>query len=220
MGTKTHADIEVDTHTNPRNRRGRRSPEGTRARIVTLTRALIAQKGLSGIKARTIASEAGLSVGTVYNMFGHLDDLVRLANGQTYDSLQANQTKALAAARSVGASPRVELHALADAYLDWVVGHHALWSATLAFNRERQGEAPDWYRAKEMGLLGIIEDALTDFPKAMSEAERHTAARALWSSIHGIVTMAMGARALLIPPDEITAQMRIIVDAVAATLEA
>ena len=203
---------------NPLSLRGRRKPSGTRDRIVTLARNIIAQGGLSELKARRVAQEAEVSVGTVYNLFGHLDDLVRLANAQTYDSLFAHQTDALARARADGLPVRAQLHALAQAYLVWVGEHHSLWSAALAFNRERQGEAPDWYRDKELSLLAIIEDALSGLPSDLPEARRATAARALWAGIHGNVMLAMGRSALLQPTEQIEAQMRLIVDGVVGAL--
>ena len=199
-------------------RRGRKSPSGTRARILTLTRSLIAQGGLSAVKARKIADEADVSVGTIYNMFGPLDDLVRQANAETYDALFIHQRAALDAARSEESAPRHHLQALANAYLDWVRDNHVMWAATLAFNRERHGEAPDWYREKEVALLQIVEDALGDFENGPRDEARAILARALWSSIHGIVSNAMGAKALLVPEENIRAQMHLIVNAIGEQL--
>ncbi|MEM9599506.1 MAG: TetR/AcrR family transcriptional regulator [Pseudomonadota bacterium] len=198
--------------------RGRKAPDGTRDRIIHLTRERLAAGGLSDIKARPIAAAAGISVGTIYNMFGHLDDLVRLANGQTYDDLFAHQQAALQQARHSGRSPTEQLHALAHAYLDWIGDHHVLWSATLAFNQERMDSAPTWYRQKEQALLALIEQVLDDFPCPFEETMRLQTARALWASIHGIVSMAMGQRALLLPIEEIHVQIDIVVEAVAKTL--
>lgn len=198
---------------------GRRPAAETQERILELTTDLMAAEGLSAIKARTIAAQAGVSVGTIYNMFGDLDDLVRLANGRTYDDLYAHQRDALSQTRGAGHTPTEQLYALAHAYLEWVTQHHLLWSATLAFNRERMDTAPDWYREKETALLGIIEDALDDFPVTFQGQMRLHTARALWASIHGIVGMAMGTKTLLLPEAEIDMQMWIVIRAVAGALE-
>ncbi|WP_377886621.1 TetR/AcrR family transcriptional regulator [Algimonas porphyrae] len=199
--------------------RGRKAPDGTRERVIALTRDLMAADGLSSVKARPIAASAGVSVGTLYNMFGHLDDLVRLANGQTYDDLFAHQQGALDRARKAMQTPRRQLYTLAHAYLEWVGDHHTLWSATLAFNQDRMDSAPSWYRQKERALLAIIEQALEDFPIRFDGDRRLHTARALWASIHGIVSMAMGTRTLLLPVEDIEVQIEIVVDAVARTLK-
>jgi hypothetical protein len=88
----------------------------------------------------------------------------------------------------------------------------------LAFNRERHGEAPDWSREKEVALLQIVEDALADFENGPRDEARAILARALWSSIHGIVSNAMGAKALLVPVEDVRAQMHLIVTAVSDQL--
>lgn len=199
--------------------RGRKTPDGTRERIIGLTRDLMAVDGLSSLKVRAIAASTGVSVGTIYNMFGHLDDLVRLANGQTYDDLFTHQQNALLRARDAEQSPRHQLYALAHAYLEWVSDHHTLWSSTLAFNQDRMDSAPAWYRQKEQSLLAIIEEALEDFPICFDGDMRLHTARALWASIHGIVSMAMGTRTLLLPVEDIEVQIEIVVDAVARTLK-
>ena len=178
---------------------------------------MIVEKGLAEVKARVIAKAAHTSVGTVYNLFGHLDDLVREINGETYDDLHATVTGALTRSRSAGETARQQLLALADAYLSWVEANHSLWSATLTFNRSRP-QSPDWYSAKEVALLDVIADALTAFSK-LDEGERHSHARALWASVHGIVTMAMGRSGLTHPSAEVKGQYGLVINAVADFLD-
>ena len=60
----------------------------------------IADHGLSGLKARALADEAGCAVGAIYNVVADLDELVLLANARTLVALE----KALGAAASVRAS--------------------------------------------------------------------------------------------------------------------
>ena len=44
-------------------------------------------EGLRGLTARRIAAEIGYSVGTLYNVFVNLDDLIIHLNGSTLDQL-------------------------------------------------------------------------------------------------------------------------------------
>ena len=66
--------------------------------------------------------------------------------------------------------------------------------------------------------MSIIEDALGGFAAAPTDAERAVAARALWASIHGVVSISMGAREMLLPREDIEAQMEWIVGPVADRL--
>ena len=198
-------------------KRGRQPDPDLRLRILEVARDIITESGLDGLKARIVAKAAGTSVGTLYNTTGPIEDLVRLINAETYDDLYAVQTRALAAAREVGASPTMQLHALADSYLDWVGTHQRQWLATLSYNRARREAPPDWYQSKERALLGIVEDALQGFADLDTDQCR-IMAQALWASVHGIVTMAVGDGFWMVPVEQTRRQMALIIDAVADQL--
>ena len=176
-------------------------------------------KGLDGIHARTLAARAGISVGSIYNLFSDLDELTRIVNAKTYDELYADVSDALNSAREAGHSPRDQMLALAERYLNYVEHHQTRWLAVLAFNRSRTEPPPRWYLEKELALFRVIENAIEAFPKASDAKIRHNNARALWASVHGIVTIAVADGFLMQPIDAVWAQIQIIVNAVAASLE-
>ena len=190
-----------------------------REAVIQATLKAMAAKGLEGLKARPIAQRAGISVGSIYNLFGDLDELTRIVNGRTYDDLFARETAALEAARAAEKSPREQLLALAAAYLDFVETHQTLWLAVLAFNRGRTELPPRWYLEKELSLLLIIQDALGAFAKAADPRVCRLHARALWASIHGIATLAVADGFMMQPIDEVWEQMEIVISAVADALQ-
>lgn len=198
---------------------GRKSlaPE-VRDRAILATRDVLSEHGLDGLKARIIANKAGVSVGSIYNLFGDLDALARLANASTYDDLFEVESNALACSQERQENPEDQMMALASAYLDFVVANQSRWLTVLAFNRSRSEVPPDWYLAKEAKLLEIIEDALLAFPGTKDDATRKIYARALWASIHGIVTIAVADGFLMQPVEDVREQIRIIVTAVADAL--
>jgi len=183
------------------------------------TKAMTTQ-GLDGIHARVIAQHAGVSVGTIYNLYGDLDTLIRQLNAKTYDALFAVVDSALSKAVEAQKPPRYQLLDLAHAYLDFVEHHQRPWLAVLAFNRSQTEPPPKWYLEKEQILFHVIEKALNDFPKARADQQlRHNHARALWASVHGIVTIAVADGFLMQPIEAVWTQIQIIVNAVAQTLE-
>ena len=109
--------------------------------------------------------------------------------------------------------------ALAARYLDYVETHQTRWLAVLAFNRSQTVSPPTWYLEKEIALFKVIEDALEAFPKAKDNRVRHNNSRALWASVHGIVTIAVADGFLMQPIKAVWEQIQIIVNAVAASLE-
>ena len=191
-----------------------------REAVIEAARQAMEESGLEGIKARPIAQTAGISVGSIYNLFGDLDALVRVVNGRTYDELFAIEMGALEEARNASETPRAQLLALAGAYLRFVEAHQTRWQGTLAFNRGQSEPPPRWYMEKELALFRIIEDALAEFPGAGDANIRRLNARALWASIHGIVTIAVADGFLMQPIEDVWKQIEIIVHAVATTLEA
>jgi AcrR family transcriptional regulator len=190
-----------------------------REAVVEAARKAMDSKGLEGVKARPIAQRAGISVGSIYNLFGDLDAVVRAVNGKTYDELYAIEMKALEDARAAGKDPREQMLALAEAYLDFVESHQTRWQATLAFNRGQTESPPRWYVEKELALFRIIEDALAAFPGVADANRRRLHARALWASIHGIVTIAVADGFLMQPIEDVWDEIRIVVNAVARSIE-
>ena len=198
--------------------RKRFEPEIREHVIKAATRA-IESKGLEGLKARPIAQRAGISVGSIYNLFGDLEALTRIVNGRTYDALYNIERRVLEDARRDGKSSRAQMMDLAAAYLEFVETHQSSWLAALSFNRNQTGPAPQWYLDKEQALFKIIEDAIATFPGAKDIEVRKNYARALWASIHGIVTVAVADGFLMQPIANVWAQIQIIVNAVAGALE-
>jgi len=190
-----------------------------REKVISAAAIVIEQNGLGGLKARTIARRAAISVGSVYNLFGGLDDLIRIVNGRTYDDLHKAITQALEKSQTGGDSPRQQMLALAAAYLEFVRTHQMRWQSVLAFNRARKETPPTWYLQKELDLLGIIENAVTPFPGVKDAEHKALIARALWASIHGIVTIAVADGFHMQPLDTVSKQIHLIVTAVAISLE-
>ena len=193
--------------------------EAMRARALDEARDLMREGGPDRVKARVLALRLGVSVGTVYNLFGQLDELFLQLNAQVYDELLTAVSAARSEAEAAGAAARGQMLALSRAYLRFVAENAELWTGVLAYNRRAAAAPPVWYRKKELALLGVIADTIAGFPGAASEAERGIATRGLWAAVHGIVTISVARGGLLAPEDEVRAQLDLVVDAVADRLE-
>ncbi len=164
--------------------------EEVRERALEIAARLMAAEGSEGLKARAVAKEAGVSVGTLYNIFGDLDDLQRLVNMRLLGELGRHSEAAMRDMRARGVTGvRERLVGLARAYFDFVRAHATQWQALLAFNnRIPLADQPDWYAARFDLLFEIIEEVLRDTPLDANRTQRDVAARAIWASVHGIVT--------------------------------
>ena len=164
--------------------------DAARKRVIDLTRRALDEGGLDAFNVRRVAKEAGISVGTIYNLFGDVDDLLRIVNSQLLDALGAEGEKAvLALDMEAGLGLADKLLRLSGTYHRFVDDNANAWTAMLAFNRKTPtGDVPDWYLQRQEALFGIIADILRDSSLRDDDTRRKIAARALWSSVHGIVT--------------------------------
>jgi len=215
----SHQDDALPTSSTPKPVGRKRFEPEIREHVIKAATRAIESKGLEGIKARPIAQRAGISVGSIYNLFGDLDALTRIVNGRTYDALYEIERRALDEARRAGKSSCAQMMDLAAAYLEFVETHQSIWLAALSFNRSQTEHPPQWYLDKEQALFRIIEDAIATFPGAQDTETRKNNARALWASIHGIVTVAVADGFLMQPIANVWTQIQIIVNAVARSLE-
>lgn len=167
-----------------------------RETLIKTTLKLMEKGGLETVKARKVAELSDVSVGTIYNLFGNFDGLILAASVKVYEQLQA---VGLTAAKRIeadlaGKGLRSErervlyrLSALADTYVDFVADNANRWNALLAFNRSRGLSGTSDNLQHLAALMDIIVRMLDEAPVWKTQTERRTAARALWSAVHGIV---------------------------------
>ena len=158
------------------------------------------EEGLRGLTARRIAGKIGYSPGTLYNLFGNLDELIVRLNGRTLDALY----EACAGARLEG-EPEAALRALAGEYVRFTGEHPRLWSLLFEHHLPEGRQLPDWHHEKIMRLLGLAELALAPlFPPSRQDERRHSA-RVLWSSLHGMWSLESSGK--LVATESVTSLM-------------
>ena len=147
-------------------------------------REIAEKEGLRGLAARRIARDIGYTVGTIYNLFEDLDDLIVHLNGRTLDALYA----ALVNLPRKG-EPETVIRTLAQGYIKFVGERPKLWSVQFEHHLPESRQMPDWHHEKILRLLGLVERGLAPLFAPGRETERHHAARVLWSSLHGICSL-------------------------------
>ncbi len=142
-------------------------------------------EGLGGLTARRIAGRIGYSAGTLYNVFEDLDDLIVHLHVTTLDGLYA----ACAAVPRTG-EPEADLRALARAYIDFTGEHPRLWNLLFEHRLPEGRPLPDWYLEKVSRLLALVEAVIAPLFPPGQDVERLHSARVLWSSLHGMCSVA------------------------------
>jgi AcrR family transcriptional regulator len=189
-----------------------------RTRLIDAAERTIAEKGLTALKARDLAREAGCAVGMVYNLFAHLDELVLCVGARTLAMLEA----ALAAARSPdreGSSEEAaaaELVRLALAYLEFAATHTIRWRALFEHRMAQNRPLPDWFVEQQHMLFAQVERPLTALLSEFESGARRIFARTLFSAVHGIVALGLEEKLVSLPMPELRTQLAATVRAIAA----
>jgi AcrR family transcriptional regulator len=190
--------------------------EKLKTTMLSIAARILEAEGLEGLQARRIAREAGCSVGTLYNIFESLDDLIIVANARTLDDL--GRALIVACEASSQATLEGRLQALALAYLRFAIVHEKSWRAVFEHHMASGQPVPGWYREAQAKQFGLVEEVLRD---VMPEPKtRWRAARALFSAVHGIVALALDRKLGEFNPAETEAQVRLVLAAAALGLAA
>lgn len=186
-----------------------------RERLIEAAERTIAAHGLSALKARDLAEEAGCAIGSVYNVFPDLDALVLQVNLRTLALFEA----AIAGAGPASPDATNDLVRLALAYLGFAQAHTRRWRA-LFQHRMPGAPVPDWYRTEQSRLFQYIEAPLAQLCPGLATAERATRARSLFSSTHGLVALGLDEKLMAVPPDTLAAEVELVVRALGRGLAA
>jgi AcrR family transcriptional regulator len=173
-----------------------------RERLIDVAEATVATNGLAGLKARDLAREAGCAVGTIYNVFEDLDELILCVGSRTLAMLDT----ALGAVRLAlpYGSPEDtadDLVRLALAYLVFAAEHTVRWRALFEHRMSEARPLPQWFVDQQHALFAQVERPLVTLLPDLDPDARRTLARTLFSAVHGIVALGLEEKlvSLLLP---------------------
>jgi AcrR family transcriptional regulator len=172
-----------------------------REKLVNAAEARIRDAGVTSLRARDLAKDAGCAVGAIYNAFDDMTALVMAVNGRTFQRLGAEVEAAVAASQGAAASER--LIRMSEAYLDFANANNRLWRALFDLELPADGAVPDWYRTALDRLFQHIAGPVAELFPDQPRAEQALTVRALFSSVHGIVLLGLENRISGVPPQEI-----------------
>ena len=148
---------------------------------------LLNEKPASELSTRQIATKMGYTVGTLYQIFKNLPDLLLHVNARTlkqlYDDCQQLELTNL--------TPEEVILSYANIYLEFAHSHTGLWEVLFDNKVLTKDELPDWYLNQVNLLFSLVETQLKTLRPDASEMEVIKTSRVLWSSVHGICTLSI-----------------------------
>ncbi len=149
---------------------------------LTAARDILRDEGRAGLTARAVAQRMGYSVGSIYNLFENMGELLMHVNLATLVEL----SQAVEAALRRVEQPADRIKAMAHAYLAYAAKHPYLWRSLFDPQVELKGELPAWYGSRVRSLFAIIERELDPYLTTGSDRDKQLAARTLWTGVHGV----------------------------------
>jgi AcrR family transcriptional regulator len=157
--------------------------------IVDAGRELIREKGIEGIRARPIADKIGYAVGTLYNVFDDLDDIVEFINADTAKRLFEACTR-----EPLPEGPGPALFALASRYREFVKENGQLWRSVVAYPFSVDHQRSEPYSAEIEKIFKLIVVASAPlYAKGEEQLQLHDA-RVLWSCLYGVQALSEESR--------------------------
>jgi AcrR family transcriptional regulator len=157
-------------------------PDRLRERILDAAERTIAEKGLSGLKAREVAQAAGCALGAIYTVFADLDEVILQIGLRTLARLE----KELSAPGEGDALERLAL-----AYLAFARQETPSWRALFDFRLPPGVPLPDWFATERERLFTLLEAPLSRLLPNCAADEIKRRARTLFSAVHGIVALGL-----------------------------
>ncbi|GFE63035.1 TetR/AcrR family transcriptional regulator [Litoreibacter roseus] len=175
--------------------------EELRILLINIAEARIIDGGISQIRARDLAKDAGCAVGAIYNVFGDLNELVMAVNGRTFKRLGDH---VMGTVKSHPDSTSAEtLVIMGHAYLDFASKNAPAWRTLFDLEMSSDHDVPEWYMSEMRALLALIAKPLAEVFPDMEAEDVALMTRGLFSSIHGIVLLGLERRISAVPEDQL-----------------
>lgn len=171
--------------------------EDLRERLLDIAEAEIRKNGLSSLRARALAEEAGCAVGAIYNVFDDMTGLVLAVNGRTFRRMGSFVSDTIKGNPEL--TPTDTLVTIAKAYLAFAIENPNLWRALFEVEMSTEGDVPAWYMDELGRLFSIISSPISQLNPDAGAAEVDLMTRTLFSSVHGIVLLGLERRISGVP---------------------
>ncbi len=155
---------------------------------------LLNDKSARELSTRQIATKMGYTVGTLYQVFKNLPDLLLHVNARTlkilHDDCLALDLEA-SSKNNTKKNAQINVLTYANVYLQFAHAHPKLWELIFDNSILNDDALPDWYLSQVNALFSLIETQLKEIQPDLTELEITKATRVLWSSVHGICTLSI-----------------------------
>lgn len=168
-------------------RRNEHTQEQQREMALAAAELLVIKEGIAGFSMRKVAGAIGYTVGNLYLLFSNQDDLLAAINERTADAIYAFLQDAAAPHRQ----PRARLCAMGAGYIEFAQRHPHRWRLMFEHQLPAKMQPRPSVDIRLKRLFELVEENLRGLLPAAKPERLRAAATALWSSVHGVCSLAV-----------------------------
>jgi len=165
-------------------KRGDHSYRELRELILDAAYELVKAEGINALSARNIATKIGYSVGTLYNIFSNMDDVVLYLNGMVLDLFIKELRDKLEQSHL---SVINNLMIIARYYVDFSNQHYNLWHLLFINKLSVTDSLPKWYNDKITTLHKLVAHQISLLHRPEMDVEMETCI--YWAGVHGVASL-------------------------------
>ena len=158
--------------------------EDLRVAMIDTAEKIVVSDGLKALTARRVASETGVAIGTTYNVFDNLFELIAEVNARSLDKLAGEIGKLDLESMTA----RDALVAVAESYLEFVKANRNRWLAVFEVEMPAGINMLPNQRYVD-GLFATLEQIVMRYDRAIGPETASLSARGLWAALHGLLML-------------------------------
>lgn len=136
--------------------------------LVTTGRTLVKENGQEFLTARKLSDASKASVGTIYNLFGNMDNFIIVQNMLTLDEVITGFARV-----SRDADPYKNLNRYLDSFTNYVLNNQNLWFLLYNFHlKNDKKKLPSDYTKKIVQVINILDFEFATMFNGLNVKER------------------------------------------------
>lgn len=162
-----------------------KTKEEIRVDLIVKARELLKNKGLEFLTARKLADYSGYSVGTIYNQFKSMDNLVMWENCQTLDELRETLSCV-----EMGSDAYKNLNHILDRFVGFVLENKSLWFALYNFHFVNTSPRYElFYLRRIIKIVQLLENNIHKLFSKVSDKERKVSTEVLFITVFALSSL-------------------------------
>ena len=162
-----------------------KTKEEIRVDLILKAREILKDKGLEFLTARKLAEYSGYSVGTIYNQYKSMDNLVIWENCYTLDELYENLKTA-----ELGSDAYKNLNSLLEKFVEFVLANKNLWFTLYHFHFTNTDTKYDlFYLKRIIKFVELLENNVHKLFDKVPDNERKVYTEVLFVTLFALSSL-------------------------------